>query len=751
MTIYDPLGLIDHFLIMLKILLQEVWRANVQWDETVSESLFEKWREWLCLLPKLEQLRIPRCYHQITPTDAVADLHVFVDSSESAMSAAVFLRFMKGRIVECVLVAAKTRVAPLKYTSIPRLELQAAVLGTKLAATVMKNLTFELLKRTFWTDSRNVLCWLRADGKRYSSFVGSRISAILETTEQREWRWVPTQLNVADDGTRWRSRPNLSSNSRWYKGPEFLIQDEGTWPILAQEPISTEEEMRHRVFFHCKASEPVIDVSKFSSWRRMLAVTGYVHRFCSNLQCRIREGVPITGPLLSDELRKAEEYHYRQAQRDVYQKEIALLETSNAAVQKTSSLYKLSPFIDKLGVLRMRGRTTVCSYLHSDAKYPVILPPDHPVTSLLLVYHHEKYMHRNHEIVVNEVRQKYSIFRLRQSLANIRRNCQWCKNRDVLPQPPEMADLPAARLSAYTRPFAHVGVDYFGPIEVLVGRRAEKRWGVILTCLTTRAVHVEVANSLTTSSCIMALQNFIARRGTPVSFYSDCGTNFVGAKRMLQELYQKFDQHQLAREFVTSSTAWHFNPPASPHMGGSWERLIGSIKRNLSEVLSRKRPTDEELRNALTVIEGVLNSRPLTHVPIEDEAAAALTPNHFLLGSSDGSKPLTMIETDTATLRRGWPTSQWLANLFWKRWVRDYLPDITRRTKWHKKVTPLKVGDIVVIVDHEHPRNCWPKGRVIGAVPSGGQTRKAVVQTSSGIYERPTVKLALLDVRREAE
>ncbi|XP_062708679.1 uncharacterized protein LOC134288299 [Aedes albopictus] len=211
------------------------------------------------------------------------------------------------------------------------------------------------------------------------------------------------------------------------------------------------------------------------------------------------------------------------------------------------------------------------------------------------------------------------------------------------------------------------------------------------------------------------------------------------------------NQNQLMREFVTSSTAWQFNPPAAPHMGGSWERLIQSVKRNLMEVLHARRPTDEELRNALTEIEGVLNTRPLTHVPIDDEAAPALTPNHFLLGSSDGSKPLSLVDADTAALRRGHPTSQWLANLFWKRWVRDYLPDITRRTKWYEQAKPLQVGDVVVIVDPEHPRSCWPKGRVIGVTSSGRQTRKATVQTLHGIYERPTVKLAVLDVRREME
>ncbi|XP_055638129.1 uncharacterized protein LOC129776484 [Toxorhynchites rutilus septentrionalis] len=758
MTIYDPLGLIEHFMVLLKILLQEVWRADVGWDESIPQAQFENWQVWLKLLPELEKLQISRCYQRNTTVDeeTIVEMHTFVDSSETAMAATVYLRFVRNGDVECTLVGAKTRVAPIKYTSIPRLELQAAVIGCRLASSIKKNLNFKISKHVFWTDSRNVLCWLRSDHRRYSVFVASRVGEILESTDLQDWRWVPTGSNVADDGTRWKTRPDLTSESRWYMGPAFLKKCEAEWPVLPIKTVSTEEELRPRILVHCLAPASVIDVGRFSSWRTMIAVTAWVFRFFSNLRHRISGESTTSGPIASEELRRAEQYHFKQAQREVYQNEITVLKTcdSNGTykhLQKSSPLYKLSPFVDEFGVLKMRGRTGTCTYLHADARNPTILPPNHPITSLLLRYYHERYLHRNHEIVVNEVRQKYRIFRLRPALAKIRKNCQWCKNRDVLPQPPEMADLPEARLAAYTRPFAHVGIDYFGPIEVSVGRRIEKRWGVLLTCLTTRGVYIEVASTLTTNSCIMAIKNFIVRRGTPVSFYSDCGTNFVGASKVLREALREVDRHQLMREFVTPTTSWHFNPPASPHMGGIWERLIRSVKRNLMEVLAVKHPTDEELRNALTEIEGILNSRPLTHVPIEDEAAAALTPNHFILGSSDGSKPLTLIDDDKANLRRGWPTSQWLANLFWKRWIKDYLPEISRRTKWYEKVKPLEVGDIVLIVDVDNPRNCWPKGKVIGVVSSGGQTRKATIQTSSGVYERPVVKLAVLDVRRGVE
>lgn len=205
------------------------------------------------------------------------------------------------------------------------------------------------------------------------------------------------------------------------------------------------------------------------------------------------------------------------------------------------------------------------------------------------------------------------------------------------PQNPIMAQLPMARLAAFKKPFTYVGVDYFGPIIVTVGRRLEKRWGVLFTCLTIRAIHIEIAHSLSTDSCIMAIRNFIARRGQPVAFYSDNGTNFHGVDNELKKMFKEVSQEEIQKRFTTTETAWHFNPPAAPHMGGSWERLVGSVKKNLRECLPERNPNDELLRTMLTEIESVINSRPLTFVSIDVSDQEALTPNHFLLGSSNGS------------------------------------------------------------------------------------------------------------------
>ncbi|XP_062704642.1 uncharacterized protein LOC134286945 [Aedes albopictus] len=573
-----------------------------------------------------------------------------------------------------------------------------------------------------------------------------------------EWMYVPTKQNVADDGTKWQGLPDLTSQSRWFIGPYFLYCSEEDWPRSPQSSHTAELELHPSVMSHFIAPTSVICVDEYSCWDRIVKVVALLHRFPSNCKLKLLKKPTIVGPVSSQEIKVAESYLFRQAQQETFPDEVAHLrrfqdtsESSVTAVPKSSPLHQKSPWLDHYGVMRMRGRIAACDYATDDAKYPIILPRDHHTTRLIVAHYHHKLHHQNHETVINEIRQKFSIPQLRSTYTKVRNNCQRCKNDRAVPRAPIMADLPLARLDAFTRPFTHVGVDFFGPYEVVVGRRIEKRWGLLATCLTIRAIHIEVVHSLSTNS-IMALRNFISRRGKPQTFYSDRGTNFVGANRVLEEIDSIIKEEELMKEFVDTDTSWTFLPPASPHMGGSWERLIGSVKKNLMAILPARKLTDEVLRNLLTEIESTVNSRPLTHVPVDDDSAPALTPNHFLLGSTNGSKPLSNADDSGSVLRQTWLLSQVQANRFWKRWVTDYLPEITRRTKWFVHTKPIEMNDIVVIVDPKSPRNCWPRGRIINIhLGKDGQPRSATVRTTSGIYERPTTKLAVLDVRRETK
>ncbi|XP_062702149.1 uncharacterized protein LOC134285445 [Aedes albopictus] len=539
MSIFDSLGLISHFLIYLKIILQDIWRSKIGWDDKIDGELHERWRTWLDALPMVETVSIPRCFRTQTTLshDLVIQMHTLVDASENALAAAVYLRFSQGNVIECSLVAAKTRVASLKLVSIPRLELQAALIGARLAKTITNSLSIPIKRHFYWTDSRNVMCWIKADHRRYSQFVGFRISEISELTASDEWHWVQSKENVADMGTKWKSAPDLSATSRWFQGPAFLWEPEDLWirPAIGCDG-ETEEELRPSLHVHYTAPEPVVNVERFSTWKRLHRVVAYVHRFFKNCQLRHRQQSKVTGPLKMDELRRAEQYLIRQAQQDAYADEIAILrklDYQSMSLPKTSALHKLTPWLDADGLLRMRGRISSCEYARDDAKNPIIMPRHHHTTRLIIIDYHLKFHHKNHETVVNELRQKYRIPRIRSAYFTVRKSCQKCKNDSSTPRPPIMAELPIARLAAFSRPFTFTGIDYFGPIEVATGRRREKRWGMLATCLTIRAIHIEIVSSLTTDSCVMAIRNFMARRGVPRAFYSDRGTNFVGANRTL--------------------------------------------------------------------------------------------------------------------------------------------------------------------------------------------------------------------------
>ncbi|XP_062537864.1 uncharacterized protein LOC134206189 [Armigeres subalbatus] len=628
----------------LKVVLQEIWRTSVGWDDPIEEKQFGMWMQWLKVLPEVATVEIPRCYRTATSIDSTNEvqMHIFVDASEKGFAAVVYLRFKQGDIIETALVGSKTRVAPIKF--------QASVIGVRLANSIAQSLSVKINRRFFWTDSSDVISWLKSDHRRYSPFVAFRVSEMLEASDVSEWQWIQTNNNVADDGTKWKRVPDMRKTSRWFHGPEFLKTSEVEWPVKIHVDNATSEELRPHLLLHIKFPEPIIDPQNFSKWTSLLRRCAYVFRFIGNVKTSSSEERTV-GALTAGELVKAENYLYRLAQGSSYADELAILSNTRASkdstltIPKNSSIYYLCPFLDQHGVLRVRGRTSACPGVNPDAVNPIILPRNNHITRLIISHYHNKYHHQNHNTVVNELRQRYSISRLKPAYNEIRRCCQQCKNDRAQPLPPAMGDLPLPRLAAYARQFTYMGVDYFGPIMITVGRRQEKRWVLLATCLTTRAIHLQIIHNMTTDSCILGLRNVMARRGVPAVIFSDRGTNFVGASRELENAMQNLDQELLAEEFTTSHTSWSFIPPASPHMGGSWERLVRSVKANLANLKPNRTLSYEVLENMLAEVENIINSRPLTSIPLDDDQSPVLTPNHFLLGSSNGLRPWLRLTT----------------------------------------------------------------------------------------------------------
>lgn len=750
MSIFDPLGLLGFFVIYAKILLQEIWRSRVTWDEPIGADEQDKWWLWVKLLPAISNVRIPRCYGFLSSC-ANVQMHVFVDASINAYAALVYLRAEEGEIIKCSLVASKTRVAPLKPVSIPKLELLAAVLGLRLANFVGSELSLRISRRVFWSDSKNVLYWIRSDARKYQQFVALRIGEILESSQVKEWRWVSSAENVADDGTKWAGHPQFDANSRWFTGPGFLNDDESKWPVMDfnNNKITEPESM---YYIECKQKivsmldAIVPDPTRFSKWEIFRNAQWNVLKFLRLIRKKPFTTKHSEALINISDVDSVENVIMRKCQEEVYSDEIKLLQ-SGKAVSRTSEIYKCSPYMDEFGVLRMKGRIDAIDGVAISVKRPIILPSKHPVSYLLADFYHRKYHHHHDEVVVNEMRQRFRISGLRALVNATSKKCQFCKNRRAKPSCPEMGDVPPERLAAFTRPFHFTGVDYFGPLEIVIGRRREKRWGVLFTCMTMRAVHIEIAPSLSTDSFLLAFKQFISRRGVPHRVLSDNATNFRGASRVLLSEVEKISSDELEREYPRIE--WKFIPAASPHMGGSWERMVRSVKSVLMDILPEDGLREEVLRAALADVENIINSRPLTYVPLETSESEALTPNHLLLGCSSGVRERAVPDSSGVALSKNFRISGALADQFWKRWLREYLPCLTRRVKWHENVAdPIAVGDVVIVVDENAKRNNWQKGVIIDVHRAkDSQIRSAVVKTTKGLITRPSVKLAKLDVK----
>lgn len=736
MSIFDPLGFLYPCIIQSRILMKRIWHTGIQWDEQLQSREAKVWFEWLQNLQHLTGLSVPRWYGLNLEK---LELHVFGDASESAYAAVAYLAGIDAEGHRNVaIVIGKARVAPQKVVSIPRLELQAAVLACRLADVVEKDLGVSISQKYLWTDSKTVLKWINSEALEFQRFVSHRLAEIDKRSKRSNWRWVPSAMNPADTAT----RVNWPNNSdEWLSGPSFLRCPQEQWPTSNDLDSVTESELERVQQVHAVATppEPLLRYERLPTWTRALYVVARLLIFYERCRKR-RQSCSVT----AEDLHEAELRLLRLAQTESYAADIATLRETRP-LTANSKLRQLDPMLFQDGLVRVRGRLSACSELSFGERHPIILDGRHPLTRRLILNYHEAALHANQEAVVNRIREKYWVTNLRSSVKAVTASCQRCRLAKARPVTPKMGDLPAARLEITRRAFVHCGVDYFGPMEVAIGRRREKRWGVLFTCLTTRAVHLELASSLSADSAILALRRLIARRGRPADMYSDRGTNFVGAHAELRAALRDMNHDRLQSEAIGRGIAWHFNPPASPHMGGCWERLVRSVKNALKATLRERAPREEILYTLLAEAELTVNSRPLTYVSSDLEHPVVLTPNHLLLGTAAGDAPCTRGHAVDVDSRRMWRRVNALADLFWRRWLREYLPTLQRREKWNSDVQNVKIGDVVVVVDNCKPRNQWTKGVIKSVFPGADSVIRVVdIRTNNGVLRRPVVKIVVL-------
>ena len=737
-AIYDPLQFLSPFIIRAKKLMQEIWLAGLDWDDILPDDLAAKWEKWVSDLPQLSRVTIPRSLRLANPTSI--DLHVFSDASQDAYATVAYLVCSyPTKAVTSRIVASKCRVAPVKSMTIPRLELMGAILSSRLAESLLKVL--QVNNVFFWTDSENVWYWVHNQSKEFKPFVANRVGEIHRTTNPDQWHHVPGTMNPADLATRGMSALNLADSALWMEGPEFLKDDEITWPASpSRNPKEVGgSERRVKVETHLTEStrKPVLDAQGFSSFRHLCRVTAWILRFVRNAKSKSRTKGNV---LLPAEILQAEKLWIRQTQREAFPKG-----------ERDSTLLRLNPKKDDDGLLRMDGRLRLAEELPYDTKHPILLPKKHAVTRLIVMDVHEKAGHgMGVEYVLTQLRSRFWVIKGRKIVRSIIETCPGCRRRFSMKTAKQMmAPLPRPRLESL-RAFDKVGVDYAGPFLTKQGRGAKraKRYLCLFTCLATRAVHLEMSYSLDSDSFINAFLRMVSRRGTPCYVVSDNGTNFVGAEREMRELIQNLDQEKIVCQTSKyQQITWKFNPPSAPHFGGVFESLIKSAKKAIKIILGDADIRDEELHSAICGAEEMLNSRPITYVSADPNDLSPLTPNHFIIGQVGGRFAPEALNEEVCDPRRRWHRVQQLLGLFWKRWRKEFLPSLNRRAKWFHPSHCLKPGDVVLIAETNASRGDWPLGRIMEAYPSSdGHVRVVKVKSRGKEYLRPIHRLCPLEL-----
>lgn len=755
-SLYDPLGLVSPFILMGKRVLQETCKNGSDWDEPLANELRPRWERWKADLVDLATVSIPRCYVPTSfGTVSKVELHHFSDASTNGYGQCSYLKVRNDKgDIHCSLVMAKSRVSPIKVTTIPRLELTAAVVSVKTSNLLKEELDYSNIEEFFWTDSKVVLGYIRNEARRFHTFVANRIQKIHLSTTSQQWRYIPTDQNPADYASRGLTVKELLS-SDWFTGPKFLWEAEVTTEEITTELILGDPEIKRAQALNTIAKEQVgiaSRLSNFSSWSRATQAVARILRRINKDKSR-----NISTVL---EREKAKSVIIKDLQKVAYQEEWNLL-NKRSRLPVRSRLYNLNAFLDDDKILRVGGR--LCnSSLPNTLKHPAIIPKEHHVTKMIIAHYHERVKHQGKGLTINEIRSNgYWIIGMNRVVASHISKCVTCRRLRKPTEEQMMADLPPERVDP-SAPFSYSGMDCFGPFLVKNGRKVHKRYGLLFTCFCSRAIHIEMLDDMSTDCFINGLRCFIAIRGAVRQIKSDQGSNFVGAKNEFKGALQEVDTDILTTFLAGQQCDLVMNAPHSSHVGGVWERQIRTVRNILQSTLflSSGRLDDSSLRTFFYEAMAIVNNRPLTTDNLNDpNSLEPITPNHLLTTKSTLALPPpgTFVKEDIFARKR-WRHVQYLAEQFWNRWRKEYLANIAIRQRWHIPKRNLQVGDIVVMKEDDLPRNEWRLGRILEViVDSDGLVRRVKLclgdhklgkngqsVSKHSVMERPVQKLVLL-------
>ncbi|XP_052817602.1 uncharacterized protein LOC128243724 isoform X1 [Mya arenaria] len=767
-SLYDPLGFLAPVTLGGRLLLRKVTDEVDGWDEPLPENLKTKWETWVQSLSELTTVSIPRTYFRPEVSgQAERELHVFCDASEKAIAAVAFLKTTDEAGKKHIgFVLGKSKVAPKHGHTIPRLELCAAVLGVTVAEIVSEELALPNQEIKYHTDSKVVLGYLQNKSRRFYIYVENRVSRILQFSTSDQWHYIATEKNPADYGTRFQT-PNMLPGCPWITGQS--VKDICTNDLPSEQFSLVNPDSDNEVRPQAQVCKTVIEGStmigtkrfeKFSDWQKLVNAISLLMHVGKALKSKTAESSCQGWHLCKwyktvKSHNEAKNFIIKQFQHEAYSKEILCLRDGKP-LPRDSSISTLSPYLDEDGILRVGGRLKNAD-LPQHEKKPVLIPGHCHLATLLVRHYHQTVFHQGRHFTEGAVRAAgYWIIGGKRLINFTIHKCVKCRRLRGQLSHQMMSDLPADRVTP-SPPFSFVGIDVFGPWHIVTrqtrgGAATSKRWAVLFICQTTRAIHLELIEEMSSSCFINALRRFSAIRGKVKEFRSDRGTNFVGSTDELKIDAICVENDPVHQHLYNSGTVWRFNTPHSSHMGGSWERLIGVTRRVLDSVLMDNKGRNlshEILSTFMAEVMAIVNARPLVPVSSDPDAPFILTPATLLTQKTDSAVESFKHVGVKDAYRAQWKHVQFLSDIFWSRWRCEYLQTIQERQKWKSSVVNICSGDVVLLRDKTVSRNEWPLGVVIRTFPSDdGLVRKTeirvVVDGKPVNYIRPVTEIVKL-------
>lgn len=770
--LYDPNGYISPVVVFAKILMQNIWLAKIDWDDHLSldSPILTNWLKFMHHLPELNKVSIPRWLGMKAIWKS--ELHTFSDASQDAYAAVVYVKTTNADgIVSIRLVQSKTRVAPIKKLTIPRLELCGAHIAANLTEKVLDEFEDQISTCHFWTDSQIVLIWLKKATHQLKVFVGNRVAEIQTKTIEKgfKWHWVAGESNPADIASRGICPSAMHNHHLWWNGPDWLALPESHWPKQTPQMDETMDEiscemktichvtlqtsLEKHPWYNFKSQRPMIAyknfkrqnsvplMSAYGDYQKLLRVQAYVLRAVHNFRNRKTGNVKI-GPLSADEISAATIKLIQMDQETTFHSELKMF------LEGSHNIHGSLFFDRNLNILRLNGRVT-SDNLTLDEQYPILISPKGELAKLLIREAHSRTLHGGVQQVLQLVRQRFWITNARRLARSIIAQCPSCFRYKARWSQQLMAKLPNDRTRP-NRPFKNCSIDYLGPVGLSsrLGRNPTitKAYVCVFVCVATRAVHLELVSNASTNQFMQALRRVIARRGPILSIWSDNGTNFVGANNYLQQIYKQQYEWAYGEVANTFQIMWRFNTPYAPHHGGLHEAAVKSTKHHLSRVIGKQNMTFEEYSTLLTQVEACLNSRPIGPLSDDPNDQSALTPAHFLIGEPliTLSEPENLLEVNQNRLLR-WQLVQNMYQQFWEKWHKEYVTTLSQRSKWNDQHRNVTIGDLVLIKEDNLAPAFWLLGRVKQTFPDrDGLVRSALIATIHGDYKRPITKLGVL-------